>query len=416
MNLYIGGSLPTCGREGFFLILFRLMLCTKFIINRSAAMSEYQYYEWQTLERPPTAAEQAAVNGLSSHIDVTSSQAIVTYEWGDFKHDPLQVLAKYFDAHLYISNWGTRHLAFRFPGGLLDVKMIEPYTDEDHLRIKTIGDVQILEIELNEEDGFDEWVDERGLLSTLSRLRDDIVQGDYRALYLAWLKAMSLESDDYDEDEDDPDNFFNDPEPPLPARLKQLTPPLKAFVDFFEMDPFLISAASERSPDLTPLQKADFAPLISRLTRQECDEFLLKIVHAEPGAVTALRKRIFSFEKSLPRVETIPRTFGELLETAEKLRQAESRRDAAENRKKHIAEMQELAKREAQTWQEIEDLLEGRHTASNYEYATTLLSNLQQLSEFLGTQANFMIRVRELGERYKKRTALIERLKRKGWI
>ncbi len=94
------------------------------------------------------------MNGLSSHIDVTSSQAIVTYEWGDFKHDPIQVPAKYFDAHLYITNRGTRHLAFRFPGGLLDVRTIEPYTDEDHIRIKTIGNVQILEIEINEEGGW----------------------------------------------------------------------------------------------------------------------------------------------------------------------------------------------------------------------------------------------------------------------
>jgi len=379
-------------------------------------MSEYQYYEWQTLERPLTAAEQGAVNGLSSHIDVTSSQAIVTYNWGNFKHDPLKVLAKYFDAHLYAANWGTRRLAFRFPNGLIDVNAVEHYCDEYHVHITAVGDVQVLEFEMSEEEGFDEWMEERGLLSTLGRLRDDILQGDYRALYLAWLKTMSQESDDYDEDEDDPDNFFNDPEPPLPAGLKKLTPPLKAFADFFEIDPFLISAASEQSPDLTPLQQADFAPLISRLTRQECDEFLLKIVNTEPGAVTALRKKLLSFEKSLPRVETTPRTFGELLETAEKLRQAESRRQAAENRKKHIAEMQELAKREAQTWQEIENLVQSGYTASNYEYATTLLSKLQQLSEFLGTQANFITRVRELGERYKKRTALIDRLKKKGWI
>ena len=67
-------------------------------------MSEYQYYEWQTLEHPLTAAEEAAVNSLSSHIDVTSSHAIVTYNWGDFKYDPIQVLAKYFDAYLYIAN------------------------------------------------------------------------------------------------------------------------------------------------------------------------------------------------------------------------------------------------------------------------------------------------------------------------
>ena len=379
-------------------------------------MSEYQYYEWQALERPLTAAEQAAVNDLSSHIDVTSSQAIVTYNWGDFKHDPIHVLAKYFDAYLYNANWGVRRLAFRFPGGLLNATDIEPYCDEYHVHLEPVGDVQVLEFELNEEEGFDEWIEERGLLSTLARLRDDILQGDYRALYLAWLKAMSQESGGYDEDPDDPENFFNDPEPPLPAGLKQLTPPLKSFASFFEIDPFLISAASERSPDLTSLQQADFAPLISRLSRRECDEFLLKIVHAESGAVTALRKRLLSFENPAPRVETHPRTFGELLETAETLRQAESRRQAEEKRKKHIAEMQGLAKREAQTWQEVEKLVQIGSSAKNYDDATALLDKLQQLSEFQGTQADFMIRVRDLSERYKKRPALIERLKKRGWI
>jgi len=379
-------------------------------------MSEYQYYEWQTLERPLTAAEQAAVNNLSSHIDVTSSQAVVTYNWGDFKHDPIKVLARYFDAHLYIANWGTRRLVFRFPKDLMDVDAIERYCDEDHIHIKTVGDFRVLEFELDEEEGFDEWIEERGLLSTLSRLRDDILQGDYRALYLAWLKAMRLESGYYDEEEDDPENFFNDPEPPLPAGLKQLTPPLKTFADFFEIDPFLLSAASGRSPDLTPIRSADFTPLISRLTRQECDEFLLKILNGEPGAVMLLRKRLLSFEKSLPKAETNARTFGELLDTAEKLRQAEARRRAEEKRKKHIAEMQVLAKREAQTWQEVENLLQGGYTTRNYDDATALLSKLQQLSEFQATQTNFETRVRELGEHYKKRTALIERWKKKGWI
>jgi hypothetical protein len=54
-------------------------------------MSEYQYHEWQTLERPLTAAEQKAVNELSSHIDVTSAQASVTYNWSSFRHDPINV-------------------------------------------------------------------------------------------------------------------------------------------------------------------------------------------------------------------------------------------------------------------------------------------------------------------------------------
>jgi len=173
-------------------------------------MSEYQYHEWQTLERPLTAAEQKAVKEFSSHIDVTATHASVTYNWSSFRHDPINVLAKYFDAYLYLANWGSRRLAFRFPKGLVDVVAIEAYCDEYHTNISTVGDMQILEFNMDEEEGIEEWIDERGVLSTLARLRDDILQGDYRTVYLAWLKAMALESGGYDEDEADPDNFFNE--------------------------------------------------------------------------------------------------------------------------------------------------------------------------------------------------------------
>ena len=42
-------------------------------------MSEYQYYEWQSVDRLLTDADQSAVSALSSHIDVSASQAVVTY-------------------------------------------------------------------------------------------------------------------------------------------------------------------------------------------------------------------------------------------------------------------------------------------------------------------------------------------------
>jgi hypothetical protein len=377
-------------------------------------MSEYQYYEWQTLERSLTAAEQKAVNGLSSHIDVSSSQAIVTYDWGDFKHDPLDVLAKYFDAHLYFANWGSRCLAFRFPTGLLDVDAVEPYCDEDHTNISSIGAFQILAIELNEEEGFDEWIDERGLLSTLARLRDDILQGDYRVLYLAWLKAMSLETGD--EDEDDSDSLLNDHEPPVPAGLKQLSPPLQTFIDFFDVNPFLVSAAAELSPDLSPARQTNFATLIPYLSRQECDEFLLKIVNAEPGAIAVLRKKLLAFEKPKSETKNKLRTFGELLKTAKHLRQAESKRQSEAKRKKHIDEMQKLSQREAEIWQDVENVLESGYTARNYDDATALLDKLQQLAEFQGTQAGFSLRLQILVKKYKARSALMSRWKKNGWI
>ena len=47
----------------------------------------------------------------------------------------------------------------------------------------------MLKFEINRKEGFSEGIDERGLLSTLDRLRDDLLLGDYRVLYLVWLKA-----------------------------------------------------------------------------------------------------------------------------------------------------------------------------------------------------------------------------------
>lgn len=70
-------------------------------------MSEYQYHEWQTVDRVLTPAEQTAVNNLSNHIDVSSSRAVVTYHWSNFRHDPRQVLLKYFEDYFNSSGEKT---------------------------------------------------------------------------------------------------------------------------------------------------------------------------------------------------------------------------------------------------------------------------------------------------------------------
>jgi hypothetical protein len=42
-------------------------------------MSEYQYHELEAVDRVLTPEEQAAVNDFFSHIEVSSSHAVVTY-------------------------------------------------------------------------------------------------------------------------------------------------------------------------------------------------------------------------------------------------------------------------------------------------------------------------------------------------
>jgi hypothetical protein len=45
-------------------------------------MSEYQRYEWVAIDRPLTRAQLEAVEKLSSHIEASSSHALIEYNWG----------------------------------------------------------------------------------------------------------------------------------------------------------------------------------------------------------------------------------------------------------------------------------------------------------------------------------------------
>ncbi len=136
-------------------------------------MSEFQYYEWQTIDHPLTAQERSEVEWLSSHIDVSTTRAQVDYSWGDFKHDPKQVLARYFDAFLYWTNWGSKQLIFRFPADLLDQKRIEPYCVDRYIILERVDDVYVLVLNLGEEASWD-WIEPEGQLGMLSPLRNDI--------------------------------------------------------------------------------------------------------------------------------------------------------------------------------------------------------------------------------------------------
>src|SRR5436309_14322762 len=94
---------------------------------RTPLMREYQRYEFMTIERPLTGEQLEAVNALSSHIEASSTQAMIEYHWGDFKHNPIDVLHKFFDGFLYWANWVSAQLAFRFPNGIVPDYLIDSY-------------------------------------------------------------------------------------------------------------------------------------------------------------------------------------------------------------------------------------------------------------------------------------------------
>src|SRR5437667_10774728 len=57
-------------------------------------MSEYQYYEFQAVDRPLTEREKREVRAYSSRATITSTRFVNYYNWGDFKGNPSAWIAE----------------------------------------------------------------------------------------------------------------------------------------------------------------------------------------------------------------------------------------------------------------------------------------------------------------------------------
>jgi len=371
-------------------------------------MSTYQYHEWQTIDGALSAAEQKAVRKLSSHMEVHASRAVVTYNWSDFRHDPQQVLLDYFDAYLYLANWGSKCLMFRFPRGILNDEAVAPFLIDELISWETHGDFQVLAIDFNDEEGAG-WIEEDAGLSDFIPLRADLMAGDYRLLYLAWMKALALEDEAW---HDGPAEAIHaNTQPPIPPGLKALSPALSRFADIFEVDRHMIAAAAELSAQRPVALPPDYAHLVAGLSREECDRLLTAIAEGKPGAVHALRRRLQPFSAPhSPITSATYQTYDQLRQRARKLAEAERRAAAEEAHRQHVAAMEALAPRKEAVWEEIVEMLDhGQRSAAVYARATELVTSLVWLAEFQGEEIAFRARLADLAERYARRKALLRR-------
>jgi hypothetical protein len=121
-----------------------------------------------------TKSEQQAVSLLSSRVQISSTRAIFTYSYGDFIGDQKDLLVQYFSAMFYMANWGTLQLMFRFTKAIIDVERMLKYCVEDLIAVSEINNFVILEIYINDEEGFG-WIEGEGNLSSLIGWRQEIL-------------------------------------------------------------------------------------------------------------------------------------------------------------------------------------------------------------------------------------------------
>ena len=164
-------------------------------------MSEYQFFDFQTIGRALTDEEQAEISKLSSRVMLTPMQAVFTYQFGDFRGKPEKMLEQYFDAMLYLANWGTRRLMFRFPKSLIDLAQVQPYELEDIIEFREVSDYIILDIRFDEE-GVVFWVEGSDEMDTANgagwaQLKNpDRLEGEFLGVYGRFTATREASSQD----------------------------------------------------------------------------------------------------------------------------------------------------------------------------------------------------------------------------
>lgn len=102
-------------------------------------MSEYEYFEFQAIDRSLTTDELRALRAISSRATITPTRFSNFYNYGSLKANPHELLAKYFDAFIYLGNFRYRELAFRFPKPSFDAKTVRRFTLPNCLTVETRG-------------------------------------------------------------------------------------------------------------------------------------------------------------------------------------------------------------------------------------------------------------------------------------
>ena len=375
-------------------------------------MSEYQYYEFLAVDRPLGEEDRQALRDLSSRARITATSFTNHYEWGDFKGCPRALMERWFDLHLYVTNWGTRQLMIRLPKSLVDRDQLDAcLVGTDIAEVVEIGDNLILDICTADEDGSDHhWDDGSGWLAALAPLRMELLSGDWRLPYLLWLTGVENGS------------FLDEALEPLPG-IAPLSGGLVAFAELFRIDRDLLKAAAERhhSTFNQERQAERTHTTIATLPETQKTALLLRLAEGDPHVAAELRSRVRSTLAQEPQESPTLRSAGALRERAEAIRNdreaaARESRRAERQRQEELAEkarrarLAALRRRGADVWREVEAEVERRN-ASGYDRAASLVSDLRAIAVEDGAMAEFSGRLHALRERHERKQRFLERLR-----
>jgi hypothetical protein len=311
---------------------------------------------------------------------------------------------------------------FKIPRDLIDVDVAQLYGGEC-LDIYASAKHVILDFTSRDEsDADDDAMDTgEGWMASLLPLRQEIMRGDLRALYLAWLVGVWEDDDSL--------------EPPIPPGFSRLSGSLQHLAHFLRLDKRLLQAAMQRDtqPALAEPTREEVTAWVATLPLAEKDALLVTLLTAEGEAwsvANRLRQRFHqAWRQTRPASAQATaqswRTASDLWQISETLRQEEQRHQAAEaarqraeqerraaaQRKQYPAS---LVTQEPRLWQEVATLLNTTQP-TKYDAAVRLLRDLRDLATDGGHLDRWEARLREFRQRYARKSSLMQRFNQAGF-
>jgi hypothetical protein len=382
-------------------------------------MSEYQYYEFAAIDRPLTGEQMSRLRALSTRATITPTRFCNFYTWGAFKGDPLALMEEYFDAFVYVTNWGTHELMLRLPRRLLGRPVVDTYCQGESIRAKYKGDHIIVTFSSEHENAAD--IDEDdgdGWMSALSPLRAELASGDRRGLYLGWLaSAQALDLDD------------DALEPPVPSGLGALSTAQQMLASFLRLGSDLVYVASEASQPLEPaVSRQSIEAWVRGLADSDKTKLLVRLVaaddphHLHAELIQRVTQALEPAAAQVPVGTGARRTVEQLLGSAARRAEARTRAavEKAERERQQLARAQAAARARYldglvehvdELWQQVEALVATKRQ-TDYDAAVRVIQDLHDQAARHGQLDLFAPRLQELRARHAKKVSLLDRLDR----
>ncbi|HYU77171.1 MAG TPA: hypothetical protein VEL31_31260 [Ktedonobacteraceae bacterium] len=245
-------------------------------------------------------------------------------------------------------------------------------------------------------------------LGSLIGIREELMDGDLRALYIAWLASQSMWGGDDDDEEDDEEISV----PPVPPAFGELTAAQQALAELLQVPEELLAVAARHSSAVVSSTSDDVTAWLPLLPPGRRDDYLMRLARNEPGLSRLLVRELRELGRDRSRempstAERVP--FATLLAESRAMKLQLAREKLEQERLARQRHLQNIHERQDDNWRQVGEAV-ARGSGAGYAEAVQLLVELRDASEQFNETREFQERFRAWVQPYLRRPALVRRL------